>query len=218
MTTLSGPMLPPASGGPPKQVVVLLHGYGSDGSDLIALATHWRDILPDALFVSPNAPEPVPEAPGGFQWFALQLDRPLSRMTGVPLARPAIVAFLDALWQQTGLGAAQTLLVGFSQGAMMALHVGTSLGQPLAGVVAFSGALIPPDGFDSGVHARPPVCLVHGAEDDVVPPQLSVDAAAALRAQGYAVSLHLSPGVGHGIAPDGLGFASAFIEAVSTTG
>lgn len=217
MTTLSGPMLPPLSGEAPKQVVVLLHGYGSDGSDLIALATHWRDLLPDALFVSPNAPEGVPGNPHGYQWFALDLDRPDSRQTGLPLARPVVVEFLRALWAQTGLGAKDTILAGFSQGAMMALHVGISLEEPVMGIIAFSGAFVPPEGFADGNKARPPICLVHGDQDQVVDPQLSVEAAEMLRRAGYEVNFHLSPGIGHGISPDGLGFASAFIAGLVAT-
>lgn len=214
MTTLSGPMLPPLSGGPPRQLVVLLHGYGSDGSDLIALATHWRQLLPDALFVSPNAPEVSRDNPAGYQWFALDVNRIEGRLKGLPLARPVVVEFLHALWAQTGLGARDTLLVGFSQGAMMALHVGTALDEPLLGIIAFSGAFVPPEGFYDGSRARPPVCLVHGDRDSVVDPALSAEAAEALRAAGFEVSYHVDEGVGHGISPDGLAFASAFIAGV----
>ena len=217
MTTLSGPMLAPFSGGKPRQIVVLLHGYGSDGSDLIALASHWQRLLPDALFVSPNGPEVARGNPAGYQWFALDLDRVESRAAGLPMARPVVVEFLKALWAQTGLSARDTLLVGFSQGAMMALHVGTSLDEPLMGVIAFSGAFVPPEGFYDGSKARPPVCLVHGDMDSVVDPALSAEAAEALRKAGFEVSYHVDHGVGHGISPDGLAFASAFIEGVTAT-
>ena len=210
---LSGPMLPPKSGGAPQQAVVLLHGYGSDGADLIGLAPHFQGVLPDALFVSPNAPEACPGNPFGFQWFALDYDsdRVANRQHGLPLARPVLVEFLDDLWAQTGLTPEQTILVGFSQGAMLALHVGLSLERPLLGIVAFSGAFVPPAGFGTQPYAKPAVCLVHGDEDGVVDPEFSADADAALRLAGYDVSYHVSPGVAHGIAPDGLAFASDFI-------
>ena len=217
MTTLSGPMLAPASGGEPRQVVVLLHGYGSDGSDLIALASHWQGLLPDALFVSPNGPEVSRDNPAGYQWFALDLDRAESRTVGLPLARPVVVDFLKALWAQTGLTARETLLVGFSQGAMMALHVGTSLDEPLMGIIAFSGAFVPPEGFLDGTRACPPVCIVHGDRDPVVDPALSEQAAEVLRKAGFEVNYHVDHGVGHGISPDGLAFASAFIAGVTAT-
>jgi phospholipase/carboxylesterase len=210
---LSGPMLAPASGGPPELVVVLLHGYGSDGNDLIALGQHWSPLLPQALFVAPNAPEVCAENAFGYQWFPLQLDRTISRVEGTPPAAETIIAFLRDLWTQTGLTAAETVLAGFSQGAMMALYTALSLPEPVRGVIGFSGALIPPVGFEEGRLARPPVCLVHGDLDQVVAPDLSAQAAAALVAQGHEVSHHVSEGTGHGIAPDGLEFATRFLLA-----
>ena len=217
MTKLSGPMLPPASGGDPKQVVVLLHGYGSDGADLIGLAPYWQNVLPDALFVSPNAPEQCRQLASGFQWFDVSFegDRLASRQMGVVNARPVLVDFLNDLWTQTGIGPEQTILAGFSQGAMMALHVGLSLPQRLMGIIAFSGAFLPPEGFGTDALARPPVCLVHGDKDEVVDPELSADAEVALRLAGFDVSYHVSEDVGHGIAPDGLAFATEFIARIA---
>ena len=217
MTKLSGPMLPPKSGGTPQQVVVLLHGYGSDGADLIGLAPYWQDALPEALFVSPNAPEQCRQLASGFQWFDVSFegDRLASRQTGVVNARPVLVDFLNDLWTQTGIAPEQTILAGFSQGAMMALHVGLSLPQRLMGIIAFSGAFLPPEGFGTDALARPPVCLVHGDMDEVVDPELSADADVALRLADFDVSYHVSEGVGHGIAPDGLAFATEFIARIA---
>ena len=218
MTKLSGPMLPPKSGKAPTHAVVLLHGYGSDGNDLIGLAPHWQDLLPDALFVSPNAPDQCDSFAGGYQWFAVSLEgeRLASRQVGVISARPVLVQFLDDLWAQTGIAPERTILAGFSQGAMMALHVGLSLERELMGIVAFSGAFLPPEGFGTRTDdARTPVCLVHGDMDEVVDPEHSADADVALRLAGYAVSYHVSPGVAHGIAPDGLAFATEFIRQVA---
>lgn len=214
---LSGPMLAPRSGGEPKQAVVLLHGYGSDGEDLISLGAHWQDILPDALFVSPNAPTASAINPMGFQWFDVDQERPDYRAEGARLGRVAIMDFLNELWAQTGLAEKDTLLVGFSQGAMMALNVGLSLDRPVMGIIAFAGALIPPDGFGERNYAKPPVCIIHGDQDQVVPLAMGAAAAETLRGKGYEVSYHVSPGVGHGISPDGLGFASHFIAALSVT-
>ncbi|MCP8882625.1 phospholipase [Devosia sp. XJ19-1] len=217
MTKLSGPMLPPATGQAPDAAVVLLHGYGSDGNDLIGLAPHWQQALPGALFVSPNAPEPL--GMGGYQWFAIDWsgDRLASRQTGVTGTRPVLVDFLNDLWSQTGLTPDRTILAGFSQGAMMALHVGTSLpaGQRLMGIIGFSGAFLPPEGFGGSGLAKPPICLVHGDMDDVVDPNLSAEANTALGDAGYDVRFHLSRGVAHGIAPDGLAFATSFIEGLA---
>jgi len=214
---LSGPMLPPASGLAPKQAVVLLHGYGSDGADLIGLAPALQQVLPDALFLSPNAPEPSRHMGSGFQWFDIDFegDRLASRQLGVIKARAVLVEFLEDLWAQTGLLPEQTILAGFSQGAMMALHTGLSLSRPLMGVIAFSGAFVPPEGLEQGVFAKPPVCLVHGDLDGVVDPQFSADAASLLELSGYAVGYHVSRGTGHGIAPDGLEFAGRFIAKIA---
>lgn len=217
MTKLSGPMLLPASGGAPKQAVVLLHGYGSDGNDLIGLAPHWQGLLPDAVFVSPNAPQPCRQFSFGFQWFDVSLegDRLARRQEGVVEARPVLLEFLDDLWSQLRIGPENTVLAGFSQGAMMALHTGLSLERPLMGIIAFSGALLPPEGLGSSPLGKSPVCLVHGDMDDIVDPQHSADADLALRSAGYDVSYHVSPGVAHGIAPDGLEFVTGFIEKIA---
>lgn len=218
MTKLSGPMLPPASGGAPKQAVVLLHGYGSDGNDLIGLAPHWQPILPDAVFISPNGPTPCRQFAFGFQWFDISLDgdRLAKRQEGVVQARPILLEFLHDLWSQSGIAPEQTVLAGFSQGAMMALHTGLSLETPLMGIIAFSGAFLPPDGFGTKPYAKSPVCLVHGDMDDVVDPEHSADADVALRLAGYDVSYHVSRGVAHGIAPDGLAFAGDFLARLAT--
>jgi len=217
VTKLSGPMLPPRSGGAPQQAVVLLHGYGSNGADLIGLAPHWQDVLPDAVFISPNAPQRCEGLADGFQWFAVDFvgNKLASRQTGCTRARPVLLEFLTDLWAQTGIAPEQTLLVGFSQGAMMALHVGLSLPERLMGIVAFSGAFLPPEGFGQPGLAQPPVCLVHGDADTVVDPERSADADIALRLAGVPVHYHVSPGTGHGIAPDGLEFASQFIARVA---
>ena len=217
MTKLSGPMLAPANGQAPDSAVVLLHGYGSDGNDLIGLAPHWQGLLPGALFVSPNAPTAL--GMGGFQWFAIDWagDRLASRQTGVVSARPVLVEFLNDLWSQTGIRPERTILGGFSQGAMMALHVGTSLpsDQQLMGVIGASGAFLPPEGFGGPDLARPPIRLIHGDMDEVVDPNHSAEANAVLTEAGFEVAYHVSRGVGHGIAPDGLGFVSDFIARIA---
>jgi len=217
MTKLSGPMVPPKSGGAPRQVVVLLHGYGSDGADLIGLGPYWRDQLPDALFVAPNGPAPCRINSTGYQWFDVDPDRPEFRLEGAAQARPVIAEFLGDLWTQTGLGPEDTILVGFSQGAMMALHVALTLDKPLMGVIGFSGLLIAPAGFADYAGPKPPICLVHGELDGVVPCDMSAQATAALKAQGFDVRFHISPGAPHTITPDGLAFASDFIATVSAT-
>ncbi|WP_127144184.1 alpha/beta hydrolase [Pelagibacterium montanilacus] len=207
---LSGPMLPPVSGNA-RQLVVLLHGYGSDGRDLIALGQFWRDSFPDALFVAPNAHEGCPGNPFGYQWFALDPDRDISRLVGSQSARPVILDFLEDLWAQTGLGPAETVLVGFSQGAMMALDTGLRLKDPLKAIIAFSGMVIEPEALKGEIASRPPVLLVHGDADEVVPVSGSLKAEPFLTELGLDVQLHISPGAGHTIPTDGLEAATAFL-------
>jgi phospholipase/carboxylesterase len=212
--TLSGPMLPPKSG-VAKHLLVLLHGYGSDGADLIALGQYWSSMLPDTLFVAPNAPDACAINPSGYEWFPLQTDRTIARVEGAPGAREVIVNFLIDVWGQTGLTAKDTILAGFSQGAMMALHTGLSLDTELAGIVAFSGALIPAPGLAEGTTPKPPVAILHGDLDDVVDPNLSREAVETLTGLGFEVSYHRSPATGHGISQDMLDFATSFVIARS---
>jgi phospholipase/carboxylesterase len=212
MVKLNGPLLP-ARSGEAKQAVILLHGYGADGSDMISLGQHWGQILPDALFLAPNAPDPCAESPFGFQWFPLEVDRIAGRIEGARNAAPVVKEFLTDLWTQTDITPANTILGGFSQGAMMSLHVGTALDEELAGIISFSGAFVAADGFAEGKFAKPPVTLIHGDLDQVVDVELSREAATELSASGYEVSLHISSNAGHGIAPDGLDFATSFLLA-----
>ena len=197
--------------GKPRQLVVILHGYGADGEDLIGLAQPFSAALPDAMFAAPNAPARCGQNPFGYEWFPIDFEAMgESKRIGVPLARQAVVDYLADAWARTSLGPADTVLAGFSQGAMMALHVGLSLPDAVRGIVAFSGALVPPAALG---RVRPPVCLVHGDSDTVVDPGLSRQAAEVLAAAGIEASLHLSPGVGHGISPDGLAVATTFLSA-----
>ncbi len=145
LPSLSGPVRKPASGSKPRQLVVLLHGVGADGHDLIGLAPYWAPALPDAEFVSPDAPFPCDMAPYGRQWFSLQDRTPNAILGGVRAAAPILDAFLDEALAARGLDASQLALVGFSQGTMMSLYVGPRRAEALAGIIGYSGALIGAD-------------------------------------------------------------------------
>jgi phospholipase/carboxylesterase len=207
MTPLDGPRLP-AKSGKARQLVVFLHGYGSNGDDLIELGHAWRDHLPDTAFVSPNAPEPCAGVPYGRQWFALSTLSPIELWLGSQQAHPILDAFLDAELARQGLDEAALALVGFSQGAMMALHAGLRRKQAPGAVIGYSGVLAcPPDrpatDMAAEVTARPPVLLVHGDQDNVVPPMALPFSTEGLKALGVPVEAHMRPGLGHGI--DGVG-------------
>lgn len=201
---LDGPSQGPASGGRAKQLVVLLHGWGANGDDLIGLAPYFAQGLPDTHFVSPNAPFPCEANPAGLQWFSL-MDRSQSEMlAGLRLAASLVESFLADQQEALGLTNAQTALVGFSQGTMLSLHLAPRLAQPLAAVVGFSGALVGAELLAEELRSKPPVLLVHGEADPVVPPQASQAAAEALRAQGLECGLLLRPGLPHSIDPAGI--------------
>jgi len=211
MEQLSGPMLTPKTGKGEK-LMVLLHGYGSDGNDLIGLAKYWQSALPQMLFVAPNAPEKCPMNPAGYQWFDLDMNREISRLSGSKNARPVLEKFLDQLWEQTGFDASQTILVGFSQGGMMALDVGLRLEKQPLGIISFSGGLIGESDWESDIEIKPPVCLVHGEGDDVVPVSMSINSKTRLEKIGIKTAMQIEPGLGHTISVEGLGFALAFMS------
>ncbi|HTE75621.1 MAG TPA: prolyl oligopeptidase family serine peptidase [Xanthobacteraceae bacterium] len=212
---LDGPRLAPRSG-PAQQLVVFLHGYGADGNDLIEIGRAWQQILPQAAFVSPHAPEPCGEAPVGRQWFALTFRDPNERWIGVNKAAPALERFLEAELAQHKLPPSALSLVGFSQGTMMALHVGLRRTVAPAAIVGYSGLLVlPPDlnaeAFAAEIKSRPPVLLVHGDRDDLIPVQALFQAAQGLAALEVPVEWHLSTGIGHGIDAEGLRHGGEFL-------
>ncbi|MCW5700391.1 MAG: dienelactone hydrolase family protein [Rhodospirillales bacterium] len=197
--SLSGPTQAPRSGGVPKQLVILVHGVGADGNDLIGLAPFYQRALPDAVFVAPNAPYRFDMAPFGYQWFSVQDLQRDTRLTGVQAAAPILDAFIDEQLIEYGLGDDRLLLVGFSQGTMMALHVGLRREAAPAGIVAHSGMLVGEHLLSSEIRTRPPVLLTHGALDEVLPVQALPLAEAALNGAGVPVESHIMPGLGHGI-------------------
>jgi phospholipase/carboxylesterase len=193
--------------------VVLLHGYGANGDDLIALGDSWRGMLPDAAFVAPNAPEAIPGMYGGLQWFPLTMRDPGERWRGVVAARPTLERFLDAELARYRLPPGRLVLVGFSQGTMVALHVGLRRTAAPAGIVGYSGLLAGPEHL-SEVTARPPVLLIHGEADDLIPADALHLAREPLAQAGLAVEWHVRPGLGHGIDPEGQAMAGHFIAQI----
>ena len=205
-----------AKSGETRSVVVFLHGYGANGPDLLGLADPLGEHLPDTLFVAPDAPENVAGMPNGFQWFPIPWIDGSSEeesMRGMDAAVQDLNAFLDALMVDEDVLPEQVVLFGFSQGTMMALHVAPRREDEVAGIVAFSGRLLSPELLADEAVAKPPILLVHGDADDVVPPQSLPQAAEALEAAGWQdVYAHVMKGTGHGIAPDGLSVALAFMR------
>ncbi len=208
--TLGGPFALPASGRDPRSIVILLHGYGSNGGDLMGLVPYWQAALPDTAFFSPNAPQPCPGVPDGYQWWSLSDLSRESRAAGVRNAAPAVDAFIDARLGQYGLSEDRLALVGFSQGTMMALHVAPRRARTLAGVVGYSGMLADPEALQADVRTRPPLLLVHGEADQMIPFQALHQAETAFRSLGFEIATHACAGLGHGIDEAGLRLGRAF--------
>jgi phospholipase/carboxylesterase len=212
---LDGPRLEPQSG-EAKRLVVFLHGYGADGNDLIDIGRAWQALLPDTAFVSPHAPEACGQSPAGKQWFALFTRAPNERWDGVCKAGPGLEQFVEAELRRRKLPPSALALVGFSQGTMMALHIGLRRAMPPAAIVGYSGIFVlpdqaKPDAVLGEIKSRPPVLLIHGAQDDLIPAQALFQSAQALAALGVPVEWHLSEGIGHGIDQEGLRQGGEFL-------
>jgi phospholipase/carboxylesterase len=211
---LEGPRFAPLSGGKPAYLVVLLHGVAANGNDLISLARAWRKILPKAEFIAPNAPFPCDYAPEARQWFSLADRAPEKLLAGLRKAGTILDRFFDELLASRQLDDARLALAGFSQGAATALYAGLRRQTQIAGIVAFSGALADGEGLRSDIRSKPPVLLVHGEADDVVPFQSLANTKAALEATGVPVKVVTRPGLGHEIDDTGIALAADFLRDV----
>jgi phospholipase/carboxylesterase len=214
---LIGPRLEPRAGGTARQLVVFLHGYGADGNDLIEIGRAWRPLMPHAAFVSPHAPEACGQVPIGRQWFPLTFRDPDERWRGVNKAAPILEAFLDAELKRRGLPPSSLALIGFSQGTMMALHVGLRRSIAPLAIVGYSGLLVVPSEGDMAkvapeIRSRPPILLVHGDRDDLIPVEALFLASSGLAALEIPVEWHLSAGIGHGIDQEGLRHGGEFLS------
>ncbi len=201
--------------GKAKYLVILVHGYGADGNDLLGLADPLGQHLPDAVFVAPDAPNKCSGNPFGFEWFPIPwLDGSSEEAAkeGMQAAVEDLNGFIDKTMTTEGVTAAQTILLGFSQGTMMSLHIAPRRSDQIAGLVGFSGRLLEPETLEAETVSRPPILLVHGDQDEMVPVASLPAAADALVAAGFEVYTHISKGTGHGIAPDGLGVALHFMR------
>jgi phospholipase/carboxylesterase len=207
--SLTGPRLPPARGSA-THLVVLCHGYGADGNDLIGLAPYWQKLLPTAAFVAPNAPERCPGSPG-YQWFPISRLDPREMQRGVTGAAAALEAFLDAELAQYGLPAERLALVGFSQGTMMSLHVGLARARKPAAIVGYSGMFAAAENPPVLDTDAPPVLLVHGDADPMIPVEALLVSAGALGRAGVSVQWHIASGIGHSIDEAGLVLGGAFL-------
>ncbi len=204
----------PASG-TADSMVIFLHGYGADGADLLGLADPMARHLPNTLFVAPDAPNVCFMNPMGREWCPIPWIDGSGEETarlGMMEAAATLDTWLAEMAAKTGIAPARTILVGFSQGTMMALQVAPRHVHAFAGVVGFSGRLLQPDFLAQEAVQQPPILLIHGDVDEVVPYAEMAAAEASLTSAGFAVETMTADGVGHGISPEGLSRALTFIK------
>ncbi len=210
LTTLSGPSRPPRSGGKPESLIILLHGRGSNGNDLIGLADAISQHYPNTAFHGPNAP--IQMGPSAFQWFEVNGEE--SREPGLQGVAPVINEYIDNLLAQYGLPSAKCALIGFSQGTITSIHVAPRRTDQLAGVVGFSGALFSGSSLADELQSKPPFILIHGDEDLVLDSRETEIATRRLEEAGVPVSMHILPGLPHSIDQRGLSLAVEFLNHV----
>lgn len=211
-SNLDGPRLSPSGGGTPKKLVIFLHGYGSNGDDLIGLGQHWARHFPDVQWVSPNAPEAVPGAPNGYQWFPISNLDPDRIQAGAESAMPVVDQFIDEELERYALQPSDLVLCGFSQGTMLSLQTGLRRGEQLGGILGYSGAMPGGHKLKDEMRSKPPVFLIHGDQDPVLPVPFMLDAVQSLADAGHGCQWHISQGIQHSIGQDGLDLGRHFLE------
>ncbi len=209
---LYGPSLERLGDLPPEKLVILCHGYGANGQDLIGLAINWQQDMPTTSFFSPDAPQKTPGMPGCFQWWAIKSFSQEEQEEGVTRAAPIMNMYIDQKLEEAGLTEEDLVLIGFSQGTMLSLFVGLQRERPLAGIIGYSGAVAAPELLAKNIRSKPPVLLMHGSMDNMIPPTAMTASARFLREQGIEVETHLSEGMGHGIGPDSIQLGGNFLK------
>jgi len=212
--TLSGPEFGPSAEGEIEQLVIFAHGLGADGQDLIGLAPHFARVLPNARFVSPNAPFPCDMSPSGYQWFSLAERSEESMLAGAQMARPILDAYIDQQLAAYGLAEDKLALIGFSQGTMMSLFTAPRRANPVAGIIGYSGRLIGPEIFARDIQCRPPMVLINGDRDELVPVTQQPEAIEIMEQAGIQVEGHIRPGLGHSIDEAGIEIGCRFLQRI----
>ena len=211
---LDGPRYGPAAGGAPQQIIMLLHGVGADGRDLIEMAPHLSQIFPNAAFVAPNAPNRYDQGLSGYQWISSGLRVEAEAVEAIKASAAILDRFIDEELARARLGPEKLALVGFSQGTMMSLYTAPRRPHPIAGILGYSGRLVGANLLAAEVRSRPPVFLAHGAMDPVLPIECMTSAEEILTQNGFSVQTLCCPHLGHSIDEDGLVQGTQFLRTV----
>ena len=208
---ISGPIIEPSSGNSPKQMIIFVHGYGADGNDLIGLANYFQSTLPEAIFLSPHAPEACSMNPSGYQWFDLTSTDPAVLWSKILVAADHLNEFIDSKLLEYNIPEENLALIGFSQGTMMSLHVSLRRKNTMAAVLGYSGRLIGADLLKDDLISKPSIYLIHGDQDPMVPYQESLTAEKVLKEYSIDIKTHISEHTQHSIAEDGLRIGVDFL-------
>jgi phospholipase/carboxylesterase len=208
---ISGPIIEPSSGNSPKQMIIFVHGYGADGNDLISLANYFQSTLPEAIFLSPHAPEACSMNPSGYQWFDLTSTDPAVLWSKILVAADHLNEFIDSKLLEYNIAEENLALIGFSQGTMMSLHVSLRRKNTMAAVLGYSGRLIGADLLKDDLISKPSIYLIHGDQDPMVPYQESLTAEKVLKEYSIDIKTHISEHTQHSIAEDGLRIGVDFL-------
>lgn len=208
---ISGPIIEPSGENPPKQMIIFVHGYGADGNDLIGLANYFQSTLPEAIFLSPHAPEACSMNPSGYQWFDLTSTDPAVLWSKILVAADHLNEFIDSKLLEYNIAEENLALIGFSQGTMMSLHVSLRRKNTMAAVLGYSGRLIGADLLKDDLISKPSIYLIHGDQDPMVPYQESLTAEKVLKEYSIDIKTHISEHTQHSIAEDGLRIGVDFL-------
>lgn len=203
----------------PKFLVILLHGYGANGENLIELANEFQPIIPDAHFIAPNAIEPWEGGfPNSYQWFSLYAGTERSALDSlapkIKNANQILLKFIEKQLQRFNLSYENLILIGFSQGSMMSIYQGLIMPKKIAGIISFSGKVVEPNSVGDKIISKPNICLIHGTEDSVLPFSNFQEAQIILNQHGVPFESHAIEHLDHTIDIRAVRIAQNFIKKI----
>jgi len=212
MNEISGPFKLPFGKELPQKMVVFLHGVGADGYDLLSLSDEFVEALPPSVFLAPNAPFSYDMFPMGYQWFSLKEYTEDKLYEGIKVALPILQNYIEQNLVKYQLNFKDLILIGFSQGAMMAVQLALRLPEACQAVISYSGAIVKPDILAQEIKSKPPIMLFHGDKDQVLPAENLFNADQALEKMGIPARSYLLENVGHSISLEAIEMSQNFLK------